>query len=177
MDSLTHFMLPIIAALATRIHLKHGIRNIILLGTATVLIDIDHFYPIVNIFGNRLLFHNVFFMIIIPLILIFYAFYYNKSYNFKGMSILTLIFFSSHLLLDVVYGGLKLFWPLSNETFGIAIEIGVSEGLIVSPIGVVLVIYLIFIILPMLFLEEIMEIMNKKHKSFRKALKEVKVLK
>jgi hypothetical protein len=93
------------------------------------------------------------------------------------MSILTLIFFSSHLLLDVVYGGLKLFWPLSNETFGIAIEIGIAEGLIISPIGIVLVIYLIFIILPMMFLEEIMEIMNKKHKSFRKALKEVKILK
>jgi membrane-bound metal-dependent hydrolase YbcI (DUF457 family) len=170
-------MLPVIAALATGVHLKHKLRNIFLLGIVTVLLDIDHFYPIVNIFGNRLLFHNVFFLILIPLILIFYAFYYKKSYDFKGMSILTLIFFSSHLLLDVVYGGLKLFWPLSNETFGIAIEIGIAEGLIISPIGIVLVIYLIFIILPMMFLEEIMEIMNKKHKSFRKALKEVKILK
>ena len=42
MDSLFHFIFPIIAALAARVHIKHPVRNILIAAFLAVAVDIDH---------------------------------------------------------------------------------------------------------------------------------------
>jgi len=178
MDSLFHFIFPIIAALAAKVHVKHEIRNILIVGVLTVLIDADHFVGV-----ERATFHNVFITLILPIIIIILAFSFRANYSFKGFSILLLIFLSSHTFLDLFsgYPGVALFYPI-NDTyysleFGITIPLttkfapSIMEGYIISSLGLGILLYLIIIILPCLFLDDIIEIMEKKHESFRKALK------
>ena len=69
MDSLFHFIFPIIAALAAKVHVKHEIRNILIVGVLAVLIDVDHFVGV-----ERATFHNIFVTVLIPIIIIILAF-------------------------------------------------------------------------------------------------------
>jgi len=179
MDSLFHFIFPIIAALAAKVHVKHEIRNILIVGVLAVLIDIDHFIGV-----ERATFHNIFVTVLIPIIIIILAFSLRVRYSLKGFSILLLIFLSSHTFLDLFSGspGVALFYPISNTyyslEFGITVPMttkfvpSVIEGYVISSLGLGILIYLIIIILPCLFLDDIIETMEKKHESFRKALKQ-----
>ena len=177
MDSLFHFIFPIIAALAAKVHIKHPVRNILLAACLAVFVDIDHLFGIPRVTTT-----NIFLLVLIPLIFVFYAFSKKKSYNLKGLSILILIFLSSHLFLDLFTGGVGLFYPLTDAIYAINFDIpffwtnyaGVGyEGLIVSSLGVGISLYFILIILPCMFLDEIIVIMEKKHKKFWKAVKEL----
>jgi|GEM_PF-1339768 len=178
MDSLFHFVFPIICALAAKVHIKHGVRNIVLLGILTVLIDIDHF-----IYGfERMLFHNIFFTIILPLFIIFLVFNSKSDYYLKGFSVMLFLFLSSHILLDVITEpGVALLYPFSTDYYKLDFNVYVpiaskfsGEGAIISSTGVGLSIFAVIILLPCIFLDEIIFIMEKKHESFRKALKDIK---
>lgn len=168
-DSLFHFVFPIVAALAARVHLKHPVRNIVLAGLLSVLIDLDH----LSFLGlSRALFHNVFVTILLPLVIVFLTFYFRKSYNTKGFAILLLIFLSSHTYLDWAFGGgVALFYPISQTYYSLNLNFAVSEGNLISGPGLGLLFYFVSIILPLFFLDEIIELMERKHESFRKALK------
>ena len=114
MDSLFHFIFPMIAALAARVHIKHPIRNILFVALLAVLIDVDHFIGL-----ERALFHNVFITIFIPLALMAFVFPLDKKYYLKGFTLLLIIFLSSHLVLDVfTEPGVALFYPLSYRQKG-----------------------------------------------------------
>lgn len=174
MDSLFHFLFPVITALAAKVHVKHRLRYILIAGALTILIDLDHFIGI-----ERATFHNVFITLLLPIILIFLAFSFKTKYNFKGFSILLLIFLSSHLVLDLFSGSIALFYPFSSNYFSFGFDVKipleskfVSEGYLISSLGVGILIYFIMIFLPCLFLDDIIEIMEKKHESFRKALRD-----
>ena len=171
-DTLFHFLFPIIATLAARVHLKHPIRNILLAGLLAVLIDVDH----LSIIGlSRLLFHNVFITILLPALLVFYAFYRKKSYEFKGFSILLLVFLASHPFLDMGFGGgVGWFYPFSTTRYRIDFNLSVAEGLLVSTASIWLAVYFLIILIPAYFLDEIIEVMERKHESFRRALKDLK---
>lgn len=177
MDTLFHFLFLIIAALATRIHVKHGIATVFVLGLITALMDVDHL-----ILGfERTLFHNVFITIFFPAVLIVIAFLLRTSFYFKGFSVMLLLFLSSHLFLDVFTSpGVAIFYPLSDKyhviDFSISIPIAsrfVSEGYIISSAGIGLLLFTIIILLPCLFLDEIIEIMERKHENFRKAIRDL----
>lgn len=179
MDSLFHFIFPIFAALAARVHIKHPVRNILIAACLAVAVDIDHLIGIPRVTTT-----NIFVLVLIPLIFIFYAFSKKKSYNLKGLSILILIFLSSHLFLDMFTGGVGLFYPLTDAIYAINFDIpfawtnyaGVSyEGFIVSSLGVGITLFFAIIVLPCYFLDEIIVIMEKKHESFWKAVKDFKI--
>ncbi len=177
MDSLFHFMFPIIAALAARVHLKHPMRNILIAAILSVLVDIDH---VIGIPRGSL--HNAFVLILIPLLFVIYTFSKRKFYQQKGLAILILIFLSSHLFLDVFDGGVMAFYPLSMHNYSIAFNIPISyssiggagyEGLIASSFGIGIALYFLMIILPCLFLDDIIEVMERKHEGFRRAIKDL----
>jgi hypothetical protein len=180
MDSLFHFVFPIIAALAARLNVKHPIKSILGAAVLTVLIDLDHFIGL-----ERASLHNVFITILLPLILLYFAFHFKMNRYIKGFFLLLLIFLSSHLFLDLfsynVFGsgiginegsGVALFYPLSNTLysadFNIRIPLKISyppyaiEGYVISSLGFGILLYFIIIILPCLFLDDIIEIAEKK---------------
>lgn len=178
MDTLFHFLFPVITALAAKVHVKHRIKSILIAGALAVLIDLDHFVGV-----ERATFHNIFITLLLPLVIVFLAFIFKASYNLKGLSILLLIFLSSHLVLDLFPGNVALFYPFSSTyysfNFNVMIPLksnfvpeGYLEGYLISTLGVGILIYSIIIILPCLFLDDIIEIMEKRHESFRKALKD-----
>ena len=179
MDSLFHFVFPIIAALAARVHIKHPIRNILIAAFVALALDLDHF---IGVGLERALFHNIFITILIPGIFLVYAFSLKKKYYLKGFAVLLLIFLSSHLILDVfTEPGVALFYPIIDNYYAADFTISIplyqsqfaTEGLLVSSIGMGILIFFLIIILPCLVLDEIIEIMEKKHEGFRKVVKDL----
>lgn len=178
MDSLFHFIFPIIAALAARVHIKHPVRNILIAAFLAVAVDIDHLIGIPRVTTT-----NIFVLVLIPLLFMFYAFSKKKGYDLKGLSVLIFIFLSSHLFLDLFTGGVGLFYPLTDAIYAINFDIpftwtsytvGGLEGLIVSSLGVGISLFFALIILPCYFLDEIIVTMENKHESFWKAVKDFK---
>ncbi|NIM46727.1 MAG: hypothetical protein GTN40_01035 [Candidatus Aenigmarchaeota archaeon] len=190
MDSLFHFVFPIIAALAARINIKHPIRTILATAIITVLIDLDHFIGI-----ERATFHNVFVTVLIPIILILLTLNLKSKHYLKGFSFILLIFLSSHTFVDmfsspplgggigIIEGtGVALFYPLNNEYYSINFNIGIPlrisvspymiEGYIVSSLGFGILLYFIIILVPCLFLDDIIEMAEIKHEKFIKVSKE-----
>ena len=171
-DSLFHFLFPMIAALAARVHLKHPIRNIVLAGLLAVLIDVDH----LNFLGpTRASLHNVFITTGLPALLILYTFYFKRSYYAKGFSILLLVFLSSHTFLDYSFGGgVAVLYPVSTTYYSLDFDLLVTEGALVSGPGLGLLYYFASVIIPLLFLDNLIELSEKQHESIRKVLKEIK---
>lgn len=190
MDSLFHFVFPIIAALAARIKIKHPIRTIFATAFITVLIDLDHFFGL-----ERATLHNIFLTFLIPLILLYLSFHFKLNRYIKGFFFILLIFLSSHLFLDLFsypsFGngigitegsGVALFYPLSNTHYSINFNIKIPlktifspydiEGYVVSSLGFGILLYFIIILVPCLFLDDIIEIAEKRHEKFVKATKE-----
>lgn len=187
MDTLFHFVFPIIAVLAARLNVKHIIKTALAAAAITVLLDLDHIIGIA-----RASLHNIFVTVLFPLILLFFAFHFRANKYVKGFFFLLLIFLSSHLILDMfsspVFGtgigiiegnGVALFYPLSNVSYSIDFNIVISrigyqslEGYLVSSLGFGILIYFVIIIVPCLFLDDIIEIAERKHEKFRKAASE-----
>lgn len=190
MDTLFHFVFPIIAALAARLNIKHPIRSILGAAFLALLIDLDHFIGI-----ERATFHNILITILIPLILLFLSFHLKLNRYVKGFFFLLLIFLSSHVFLDLfsspVFGGnisitegengIALFYPLINTRYSINFNIKIPlktsfppytiEGYLISSLGFGMLLYFIIILIPCLFLDNIIEIAERKHEKFRKASK------
>jgi hypothetical protein len=187
MDTLFHFVFPIIAALAARLNVKHPIKSILGAAVLTVLIDVDHFIGL-----ERMAFHNVFVTILVPLILLYLAFHFKANRYVKGFFLLLLIFLSSHLFLDLfsynIFGndigiiegnGVALFYPLSNTlysvNFNVKIPLTIStppyaiEGYLVSSLGFGILLYFIIIVVPCLFLDDIIEIAERRREGLGKA--------
>ncbi|MBU3896313.1 MAG: metal-dependent hydrolase [Nanoarchaeota archaeon] len=179
MDILFHFIFPIIAAIAAKVHIRHPIRNILIAATLTVLVDVDHLVGF-----TRGTFHNIFVLVLIPLLFVAYTFHRKKFYQEKGLAILIFIFLSSHLFLDLFTGGVALFYPLSTVIYAINFNIpliwtnitmGQSyEGMLVSSLGVGIALYFLLIVLPCMYLDDIISNMEKKHENFRRALKDLR---
>lgn len=188
MDSLFHFVFPIIAALAARIKVKHLVRITLASAFVTVLLDLDHFIGI-----ERATFHNVFLTILVPLVLLLLSFQFKQNRFAKGFFFLLLIFLSSHVFLDlfsspatgngigIIEGqGVALFYPLSATKyaieFNIYIPLGIypnyMEGYLVSSLGFGILLFFAIILVPCLFLDDIIEIAERKHEKFMKATRE-----
>jgi membrane-bound metal-dependent hydrolase YbcI (DUF457 family) len=189
MDSLFHFIFPIIAVLAARPRTKHIIKTSIAAASIAVLLDLDHFIGL-----ERALLHNIFVTLLLPLALLYFSFHFRTNKYVKGFFFLLLIFLSSHLMLDLfsspAFGtgigieenafGVALFYPLSNVRYSINFNIIISkigyqslEGYLVSSLGFGILLYFIIIIVPCLFLEDIIDIAERRHEKFRKAANEL----
>ncbi len=184
-------MFPVIAALAARLNIRHQIKTILSLAFLGVLLDIDHLF----IGLERMLLHNVFITLLIPLILLALAFLIKLDKYKKGFILLLLIFLSSHVFLDLFNpniedgirinmdtGGVALFYPLSTVKYSIDFNLRstdifpflpqASDGYLVSSLGFGILMYFIIVIVPCLFLDDIIELAEKRHEKFMKASKE-----
>lgn len=184
MDSLFHFVFPIIAALAARLNIRHQVKTILALAFLTVLLDLDHLIPGMY----RALLHNIFITFLLPLGLLAIAFHLKWNKYRKGFLLLLLIFLSSHVFLDmfafyspgpgigIIDSGVALFYPFSNAQYSIKFDIKApnvitmpsGEGYIVSSFGFGILLYFLLIILPCLFLDDIIEMTEKGHKKMAK---------
>jgi membrane-bound metal-dependent hydrolase YbcI (DUF457 family) len=167
MDSLFHFLFPMMAALAARIHIKHGIETVLGLSLVTVLLDIDHVFGV-----SRATFHNIFITLLVPLILVFLAFRYEKKGNYyKVLSLALLLFLFSHPILDMfTEGGVAWLYPFSDTyyapTLSITVDISGSAAPLISTASIGLLIYF-GIILLVLFLEDLISILKRERSLLR----------
>lgn len=188
MDTLFHFVFPIIAALAARVHIKHPVRSIFTAAFLSVLLDVDHIIGL-----ERATLHNIFLTLFIPLILLYLSFHLKWSKYTKGFFFLLLLFLSSHVFLDlfsspamgngigIIEGqGVALFYPLSTTKYAIEFNVYVPlrsypnsiEGYLVSSLGFGILLYFAIILVPCLFIDDIIEIAERKHEKFMKATRE-----
>jgi len=171
MDTVVHFVFPLIIALGAKIHIKHGIRWVIVLAALTALIDIDH------LFGPyKGVLHNIFLVVLLPVILIVLAFKYEKEgIKWKFVSITSLLFFSSHILLDMFDPiGVKLFYPFSTSIISFSqtvfsVNVFGFTGTVLGSGGIAIILFLCVLSL-CYFLEEIVVIMQEYHEGFTRAL-------
>lgn len=116
MDTLFHFIFPLIAMMAARIKVKHSIRVSIILAAAAALIDVDHFFGLVA----RGTFHNIFVTVLFPIVL-FLIFFKKKNKHYMHLSLILLLFLVSHPILDMfTEGGVELFYPFSNQMYDLS---------------------------------------------------------
>jgi hypothetical protein len=168
MDSLFHFIFPLIALLAAHVKFrKHRLVTVLGLAVAAVLIDMDVFFGSLH----RALFHNIFVTVAFPLVLVFLSFRYGLERH-RQTSIALLIVLSSHLILDLFSEGIVyMLYPLSLQGFSLAsVSMLPGYGYFLSTSSIGLLIY--FAMLSgCFFLEDIDFFILKKHLSFRYALK------
>ena len=178
MDTLFHFVFPLMAAMAAQVHIKHPVKNLLIAAfLASIVLDLDHF-----IFIERATFHNLFITLLLPSLLVFHAFHKKASYETKGLSIVLLIFLFSHTVLDVITEpGVALLYPISEEYFvfnpslWIPLESTfVTEGMLISPLGIGGLVYFVLVVIPCYFLDKSMQVMERQHKNLHRALRYIR---
>jgi len=110
MEPIMHFLIPLLILLVVfpKINKKLAIG----LALLAVLVDMDFFID----FTHRFLFHNIFFVTILSLII------YFLSKNIK-VFLISLYYLTSHLILDLTTGGVALFWPLYQRLIELTISL------------------------------------------------------
>ena len=175
MDTLFHIVFSVIVGLAICLRRKHKISILIILASLSVLIDIDHFFWL----ETRGTFHNIFFVLFIPLILFAISYMYEnkKSIRLQTYSLLIFIMLAGHVVSDMFYGGaVKLFYPLSNVSYIFPDYAVQATSEFYSPIiagdGLILLIYAI-ILLSVILMEDFIYHFEIKDESAKKALSSV----
>jgi len=108
-----HFLIPLLILLV----LYPRIDKRLAIGLAFLAIVPD-FDFIIN-FSHRYLFHNIFFVIILSLIIYFF------SKNLK-VYLISLYYLTSHLILDLTKGAIALFWPIYQRLIEINISLNTN---------------------------------------------------
>ena len=182
MDTLFHFIFPLIAILAARIKVKHKISIIFGLALVTALLDIDHFFGV-----PRGTLHNIFITLILPMFFLLLSFKFEKGDYYKNISLILLLFLFSHTILDMfteggvkldmfTEGGVKLFYPFSDQSYDLTkflISIQLPSGIevhLISTSGIGLTIYFVMI-LSVIFVEDFIRYL-KREKRVEKAFLE-----
>jgi hypothetical protein len=151
MDSLFHFIFPLMAALAARIHMKHGLVAVLLMASSAVLIDADHFMG----YGlGGAMFHNLFFTLCVPFTILSIMYTWGGETE-RQAAMCLLLFLFSHTMLDLFSEGtVALFYPISTMQFGINFSFALGGYEIISSSGIGLLIYF-GILLLCFFLQDI----------------------
>ena len=119
---LDHIFIPVAILLLFSKKLKLNQREVIALSFFAVLPDIDSiFFSSNGISLHRILFHNIF-IVIIPLL--FFMFAKSKREVFG----IIIFYLTSHLILDLFTGGIFLFYPVYNKVFFAHVELLLSHG-------------------------------------------------
>ena len=157
MDMLFHFIFPLMAALAARIHMKHGVLAVATMAGSAVLIDIDHYM------GSGLggaMFHNLFFTLAVPFTILSIMYAWGGEME-RQASMCILLFLFSHTILDLFSGGtVALFYPISGQQFAINFSFAWGGYEIISASGIGLLMYF-SILLMCFYLQEIDRYMVK----------------
>ncbi|MFW5927649.1 MAG: hypothetical protein ACOCSL_00495 [Thermoplasmatota archaeon] len=112
MDTFAQITIPVLILLALRV----DTRKVLLMLPFTFLIDLDVFFA----GTHRLLFHNLFVAVLLPLaFLIYINKYYKKYYDY---ALIAFFFIVSSLILDLGQG-VALIYPLSTDYYYIHAEI------------------------------------------------------
>ena len=107
MDTFAHIVIPLLVLLALRVDTR---KALIMLPLA-VIPDLDIFLR-----AHRLLFHNVFVLVILPLLIGYYVYTYHRKYfPYAWIGIFYLV---SHLILDLSEG-IALLYPLTTDFYAI----------------------------------------------------------
>lgn len=155
MDSLFHFVFPLIAALAARIHMKHGVPAVLAMAFSAVLIDIDHWMGLPGA-----MFHNLFFTLAVPFTILSITYTWGGETE-RQASMCLLLFLFSHTILDLFSEGtVALFYPITGMQFGINFKLSRGGYDIITSSGIGLLIYFAIILL-CFFLQEIDKYMVK----------------
>jgi hypothetical protein len=103
-DPVTHLVIPLLALLAA----KQNVRMAVLLSVFAILPDFD------SLFGpHRMVLHNVFVIVLIPLA--FIAFARLRKPNLVLPGLIVLFYLCSHTLLDL--DGVAFFYPLDANAY------------------------------------------------------------
>jgi len=173
MDTLFHFLFTLMALYAARVHVRHHHLAPFFFAFVATLPDIDHFFGMVP----RATLHNVFVVVLFPLVLIMLAFKYEKYGVFwKQMSILLLLVLVSHPILDLFTSySVLFFYPVSMQpvdlthfNYFVGIEGGSYPVMSSDSMGVL--IYSL-ILAGAFFLEELVDIQDRTRKGFGYALR------
>lgn len=107
-DPVTHLMIPLLALLAA----KQNVRAVVLLSVFAILPDFDSL-----LMPHRMVLHNVFVVVMIPLAFIVFARLRKPEYVMPGL--ILLFYLCSHVLLDLD-SGVALFYPLDADAFKVS---------------------------------------------------------
>jgi len=118
---LDHIIIPVAILLLFSKKLKLNQREVIALSFFAVLPDIDSIFGSNSIPLHRVLFHNIF-IVIIPLL--FFMFAKSKREVFG----IICFYLTSHLILDLFTGGIFLFYPVYNNVFYAQVELLLSHS-------------------------------------------------
>ncbi len=110
MDTFAHITIPLLILLALRIET----RKILLMLPFSVIMDLDYLFMM-----GRQLFHNVFIVILIPLIVILYL--DKKRPEYREYGLIAFFFLLSHFILDLGEG-IAMFYPLVSDFYYFEIE-------------------------------------------------------
>jgi len=155
MDALFHLIFPLMAAMAARIHMKHGILAVLIMAFSAVLIDIDHF---IGLPGS--MFHNLFFTLVVPFTIMSIMYNWGGE-NERQASMCLLLFLFSHTILDLFSEGeVALFYPITGMQYGINFSVSWGGYQIISSSGIGLLIYFSILLL-CFFLQDIDRYMVK----------------
>jgi hypothetical protein len=118
---LDHIFIPVAILLLFSKKLKLNQREVIALSFFALLPDIDSIFGSNSIPLHRVLFHNIF-IVIIPLL--FFMFAKSKREVFG----IICFYLMSHLILDLFTGGIFLFYPVYNNVFFSHVELLLSQS-------------------------------------------------
>jgi len=106
MDTAAHIMIPLIILLALRV----DTRKVLLMLPFAVVMDLDFFIP----GAHRMVFHNVWIAVIIPILVILYLDRFYPEYRSYGL--IAFFYLLSHLVLDLAEG-IALLYPILTDFY------------------------------------------------------------
>ncbi|MEK6843280.1 MAG: metal-dependent hydrolase [Candidatus Micrarchaeota archaeon] len=178
MDSLFHFVFSIIAAFALDLHKKHKLEFVVFAAMFAVAIDFDHFLFWDVDYVKPL--HNLFVAVLLPLVLFYLAYRYERNKRprtteFQKFALVLMAMLLGHLVADMFYGDIKLFYPLSNASssfMDLPLPTAPEKYDFITTQGVAMLFYSI-ILLFIYFAEDFIKWHEEKHESVSKSIKDV----
>jgi len=113
MEPILHIIIPLLILLA--LFPKLDKKLVIGLSLLAILPDFDSLLPLIH----RVHLHNIFFAVIIPSTI--YLFYRNIK-----VFLISLYYLLSHLILDLTFGGVAIFYPLYQKLIEITISLNTN---------------------------------------------------
>ncbi len=107
MDTFAHIVIPLLVLLALRVDTRKALMMLPL----AVIPDLDIFFR-----AHRLLFHNVFVLVLLPMLFGVYIYHYHRKYF--PYAWIGIFYLCAHLVLDLSEG-IALLYPLTTNFYAI----------------------------------------------------------
>lgn len=147
MDSLSHVTLALFGGLGLRLK-NRGLLYVSSLSIFSAMIDVDHLFVPLGLSTEFRTLHNVYLMVLLPLLMFLVSLIRERkteSDRYQTFFLTLLVMLSGHLVFDMVYTYVMIFYPLSDAYYGVPrLDLQLTEEFksgIVQPIGIALLIY------------------------------------